>query len=366
MIPLARPTLPKLSSIQKKIKSVFKSGMLTNARYVNEFEEKCAKFLGVKNVVAVASGTAALTLILKCLKLKGEVILSSFTFTSDVSALLWCGLTPVFADIDPKTFNLNPASIQEKITKNTSAILATHVFGNPCKMEKIEKIAKKNNLKVIYDAAQAFGSTYKGKSVFNFGDASIVSFTPTKVITTAEGGLVVVENKKLVKILKLGRNNGDSFNREEEFLGITARLNEFSAILGIEGLKILNKSLRKRIKIVKLYKKELARVPGISFQEISKNNFSVYKDFTILVDEKKFGTSRNNLLKELLKRKIESKAYFYPPLHKKKICVKYRNSFLPQTDHVSACIMSLPFYSHMPEKYVIRVCSIIKKCYERK
>jgi len=365
MIPLARPTLPRLSSIQNKLKNIFKSGMLTNARYVKEFELGCAKFLDVENAVAVSSGTAALILVLKCLKLKGEVILSSFSFTSDASALLQCGLTPVFVDIDPGTFNIDPDLIQKKINSKTVAILATHVFGNPCEVEKIEKIARMNHLKVIYDAAHAFGSTYKGKSVFQFGDASIVSFTPTKVMTTAEGGLIVVKDKNLPRILELGRNNGDSFDRKEEFLGITARMNEFSAILGIEGLKILNKSLIRRLKIVDLYKKNLKNIPGISFQQVEPDYFSVYKDFTILVNEQKLGISRDNLLKELQRRKIECKTYFYPPLHKKNICFKYRNVFLPQTDYVSGSIMSLPLYSHMPEKYVIKVCFVIKKLYEK-
>ena len=366
MIPLARPTLPKLNSMQRKMQDIFKSGMLTNAKYVAEFEKEAAKFLGVKNTVAVSSGTAALTLVLKCLQLKGEVILPSFTFTSGASALLWCGLTPVFADIDPETFNIDPNSIEKKITKKTSAILATHVFGNPCEVKKIEKIAKKHNLKVIYDAAHAFGSTYKNKSVFNYGDASMVSFTPTKVFTTAEGGLVVVKDKNLVKTLKLGRNNGDSFNRNEEFLGITARMNEFSAILGIEGLKVLKKNLERRMRIINLYKKELNNISGISFQQISPKNFSVYKDFTILVNEKKFGISRDNLLKELLKRKIQTKTYFYPPLHQKKICSKLPKSFLPNTNYISSHIMSLPLYSHMPEKYVKQVCAVIQKAYVKK
>lgn len=364
MIPLARPTLPKLSSVQKKLESIFQSGMLTNAKYTAEFEKRCARFLGAENVIAVSSGTAALMLLLKCLNLKGEVILPSFTFTSGASALLWCGLTPVFADIDQETFNLDPALIQEKITAKTCAIMATHVFGNPCEMEKIEAIAKKNNLKVIYDAAHAFGSTYKDKSVFTFGDGSAVSFTPTKVITTAEGGLAIVKDKNLEKLLRLGRNNGDSFNRDEEFLGITGRMNEFSAILGLESLKIFKNSLKKRMKIIDLYKKELNGLPGISFQKITPGAFSVYKDFAILVDEKKFGRPRDDLLKELLKRKIETKIYFYPPLHQKNICREYGDSFLPQTDYVSARIMSLPLYSHMPEEYVLKVCSAIKKLHK--
>ncbi len=366
MIPLARPTLPKLTSIQSKLKEIFKTGMLTNGKYVNEFERRCAKFLGVKNVVAVSNGTAAIVLSLKCLGLKGEVILPSFTFTSGAHSLLWCGLTPVFADIDPETFNIDPASIEKKITSKTTAILATHVFGNPCKIDKIQKIAKKYNLMVIYDAAHAFGSKYKDKSVARFGDAVIFSLSPTKVLTTGEGGLIALNNDKLAEIIKMGRNNGDSFKREEEFLGISARLNEFSAILGIEGLKILQKSLKKRFKLVNLYKKELSKLPGISFQKIIPDGFSIYKDLTILVNEKKFGISRDYLLKELLKNSVETKAYFDPPLHKKKVYRKYRNLSLPKTDFVSNHIMNLPLYSYMPRYYVVRVYSLIKKLSKKK
>lgn len=366
MIPLLKPTLPKLRSIQNKIRDAFETGMLTNAKYVKEFEAMCAKFLGIRNVIAVSNGTSALILSLKCLGLKGEVILPSFTFTSGGHSLLWCGLAPVFVDIDPETFNINPASIEKKISKKTSAILATHVFGNPCEIEKIQKIAKKYNLRVIYDGAHAFGSKYKQKSIVNFGDATIFSFTPTKVLTTGEGGLIATNNKKLAKLLKLGRNNGDSPKREEEFLGITARMNEFSAILGIEGLKILPRSLKRRLKLVNLYKKELVGVPGISFQKIMPSCFSVYKDLIILVDERKFGISRDDLLKELLKRKIETKIYFYPPLHKKKVYRKYKKLSLPNTNFVSGRIMSLPLYSHMPEDSVIKVCSVIKNSYKKK
>lgn len=365
MIPLLKPTLPKLSTLQGKLRHIFKTGMLTNAKYVRDFEKKSAEFLKAKNIVAVSSGTSALILAIKCLRLKGEVILPSFTFTSTGHSLLWCGLTPVFADINPKTFNIDPDSIRRKITAKTRAIIATHVFGNPCPIDEIQKIVDKYNLKIIYDAAHAFGSKYKNKSVANFGDAVIFSLTPTKVLTTGEGGLIAVRNKKLEMILKLGRNNGDSFNRNEEFLGITARMNEFSAILGIEGLKILPKVLKTRLERVSLYKKELVNIPGISFQQILPSCFSVYKDLTILVDEKKFGKSRDNLSQELLNNKIETKVYFCPSLHKKKVYKKYRKIHLLNTDLISKQIMSLPLYSHMPKKEIIKVCSVIKKFYKK-
>ena len=360
MIPLCRPYLPKMKKLQKKFEEVLDSGMLTNSKFVQEFENDCSKFLGVKNTVAVSSGTSALILALKCLGIKGEVILPSFTFTSDGLSLLRLGLKPVFVDIDPQTLNINPDLIEKEITSKTSCILATHVFGNPCEIDKIQKIAKKHNLKVIYDAAHAFGSKYKNKSVVKFGDASIISFTPTKVITTGEGGLVVVKNKNLARIMRLGRNNGDSFNRKEEFLGITARMDEFSAILGIEGLKIIKENLRKRLKIVSLYKNKLGKVAGISFQKIKKGNFSDYKDFVIMVNSQKYGITRDNLLKNLKKNGIECKAYFYPALHQKIIYKKYLTSSLPVTDFISDSIISIPLYSHMPGDSVIKICSIIK------
>lgn len=356
--------MPKLNSIQGKLKDVFKTGIITDGKYVRKFEEQCAKFLKTKNVVAVSSGTSALILAIKCLNLKGEVILPSFTFTSGGHSLLWCQLAPVFADINPKTFNIDPDSIESKITQKTSAIIATHVFSNPCEIAKIQKIAQKHKLKVIYDAAHAFGSKYKGKSVANFGDIVIFSLTPTKVLTTGEGGLIITRNKKMAEILRSGRNNGDSFNRKEEFLGITARMNEFSAILGLEGLKILNKSLERRQKLASLYKKELANISGISFQQIADFNLSVYKDFTILVDKEKFGKTRDDLLRELLRNGIGAKVYFYPPLHKKEVYKGHKKTNLSNTDLVSSQIMSLPFYSYMPEKDIIKVCSVIKKLHK--
>lgn len=366
MIPLTRPTLPKIKTIKSKLKNIFDTGMITNSKYVKEFEKRCADFLEVKNAVAVSSGTAALVLSLKALNLKGEVILPSFTFTSAGHSLLWCGLKPVFIDIDPRNFNIDADLLEKKITSETAAIFPSHVFGNPCNIDKIQKIAGKYNLKVIYDAAHAFGSRYKGQSVAGFGNAACYSFTPTKVLTTGEGGLIATNDDSLAEKLVIGRNNGDSFNREEEFLGITARMGELNAILGIESIKILKKSLKRRLEIISLYKKALGSVPGIYFQEIPQDSFSVYKDFAILVEKEKFGMSRNDLLRELLARKIEAKVYFDPPLHKKKVYGEYKDEHLPNTEFINSRIMSLPLYSHMAKESVSEVANLIKGFYSKK
>lgn len=361
MIPLTRPALPKLNSLQSKLTDIFKSGMITNAKYTEEFEKKCAKYLGVKYAIAVSSGTSALMLAMKCLDLKGEVILPSFTFTSDGHALLWNNLKPVFVDVDVRTYNLDPDLIEKKITKKTSAILPTHVFGNPCQIDKIQKIAKKHKLKVIYDAAHAFGAKYKGRSIAAYGDLTMYSLTPTKVLPIGEGGLIVTNNKTLAYKLKLSKFNGDSFNRNEEFLGLSARLSETSAIVGIEGLKIFNPSMKRRLKLVDIYKKELDPISGITFQDELPVAKSVFKDLAIVIDKKKCGFSRDQLLKELLKNDIQTKVYFDPPLHKKKVYRKYRNLHLPATDFLSRHIIDLPLSSNMPVKDVKKVCWVIKK-----
>lgn len=366
MIPLTRPALPALKNLTPKMKEIFNSGMITNGKYVEQFEKECAKFLGVKYAVAVSSGTSAIMLLAKCLDLKGEVIMPSFTFSSSAHALLWCGIKPVFVDVDLETFNIDHDLIEKKITSKTTAIFPTHVFGNPCDIKKIQQFAKRHDVNVIYDAAHAFGSTYQGKSVACFGEASVFSFTPTKVLTTGEGGLIATNNNELTKKLRLARNNGDSFNRDEEFLGLSARMGEINAILGLEGLKILPQIIKKRLALVNWYKKELSGIEGIYFQAIKPTSTSVFKDMAIVVDAKKFGVSRDKLLRELLKMNIQTKVYFYPPLHKKRVYAKYKNVYLPNTDVISKNILDLPLYSHMSAGEIIKVCQVLKDIHNKK
>ncbi|MBI4234990.1 DegT/DnrJ/EryC1/StrS family aminotransferase [Candidatus Peregrinibacteria bacterium] len=365
LIPLTRPTLPKIESLTDKIAEILKSGMITDSKYVRLFEEECAKYLGVKYAVAVSCGTDALMMVLKCLDIKGEVILPSFTYSSGGHALLLSRIKPVFVDIEEETFNLDPKKIEAKITGNTAAIMPTHVFGNPCDIDRIEAIGRKNNLKIIYDGAHAFGSLYKNKSVAKFGDATIYSFTPTKVLTSGEGGLVVTDDRELDRKLRLAKLNGDSFNRDEEFLGFTARMSELQAILGLESLKLLDKSLQKRFKIIDYFKKVINSLDGISYQKIAPSSKSVYKDFAIIIDDKKTGFTRNELLAEFKKNNIQSKVYFDPPLHKKNVYAAYKSLILPNTDYVSSHILSLPLYSHMPLSEVKRVIKVIVRLFNK-
>ncbi len=365
-IPLARPSLPKLNDIIPRLKEILESGMITEHKFVGLFEKKCAEFLKVKYAIVTGSGTSALILAIKCLGLKGEVILPSFTYTSDAHALLWCGLKPVFADIDPETFTLDPTAALNKITAKTTAIMPTHVFGNPCDISAFEKIKRDRGLKNIYDAAHAFGSTYKNKSMSAFGDITIYSLTPTKVLTTGEGGLITTDNKTMAEKLRLAKFNGDSFDRKKEFLGMTSRMSEFQAIIGLANLDRLPADLKKRMALVEYFKKKLAGIKGIKFQKVGKMATSVFKDLTIVIDEKKSSFSRDQLLNEFKKDNIQTKVYFDPTLNKKKVYQEFANLKLPVTDYLADHIINLPLYCKMSKNDIDRVCRTVNDLSKRK
>lgn len=365
-IPLTRPALPELNDIKPMIKEILKSGMITEHKFVNLFEKKCAEFLGVKYAIVTSSGTCALLLALKCLRLKGEVIIPSFTYTSDAHALLWCGLKPVFADIDPETFTLDPKAVLKKISKKTVAIMPTHVFGNPCAISSFEEIRLKTGLKIIYDAAHAFGSTYRGKSMSAFGDIAIYSLTPTKVLTAGEGGLMTTNDRALAEKLRLAKFNGDSFDRQKEFLGLTSRLSELQAILGLANLEKLPVDLKKRLALVDYYKKKLAGVRGITFQKIDRGSTSVYKDLTVVINEKASGFKREQLFDEFKKNNIQTKIYFDPVLNKKKVYHRFAALKLPVTEYLAGHIINLPLYNLMRKTDADRVCRVIIELHKLK
>jgi dTDP-4-amino-4,6-dideoxygalactose transaminase len=200
MIPVTKPFLPKAKEYDTYLQSIWERQWLTNnGPLVNEFELKLKNYLNVEHLLFVANGTVALQIAIKALELKGEIITTPFSFVATTSSIVWEGCTPVFTDIDPETFNIDPQKIEDAITTKTSAILATHVYGNPCDIDSIQEIANRHGLKVIYDAAHCFGTLYKGKSVFEYGDISTTSFHATKLVHSIEGGAVFTQNSELLK-----------------------------------------------------------------------------------------------------------------------------------------------------------------------
>ena len=226
MIPVTKPYLPNKAKYQAYVDKIYESGWLTNnGSLVRELEERLTHYLGVKNLILVANGSLALQVAYKALNLSGEVITTPFSFVATTNTLLWEGLTPVFADNNPRTFNIDPQQIEAQITPKTSALLPVHVFGNPCEVEAIQAIADKHQLKVIYDAAHAFGSEYKNQSVLNYGDISTLSFHATKLFHTIEGGAVITNDDELAKKIRLLINFGITGPSSIEGLGTNAKMN---------------------------------------------------------------------------------------------------------------------------------------------
>lgn len=363
-MPITEPTIPPIKKLRKRYEQILKSKMITNSRYVQEFEKKVAEYLGVKHAIAVSSCTSGLMLIMKVLNLKGEVVLPSFTFHATAHAIVWNGLKLVFVDCDPQTYNIDPQEVEKSITSRTSAIIAVHIFGNPPDIERLEKIARKHKIKLIFDAAHGFGSKYKGKHVGGFGDAESFSLSPTKLLTAGEGGIVTTNSKEISDKIRIGRNYGDPGTYNPEFSGLSARMSEFNASLGLESLKTLEKNVIRRNRVVKLYKKLLSKLPGIKFQKIQKDDRSSFKDFSILIDERKFGISRDILYKALMAENIIVKKYFSPSVHKIKAFMAYsKNLYLPVTEKVSENSLSLPLSSHIKDAVIKKICRTVEKIY---
>jgi len=368
-IPITKPTLPSFDKIAPLLEETIKSGMITNATHVRSFEEGLKKYLGVKHVFAVSSCTSGLMLLFKSLGLKGEVILPSFTFSATGHALLWNNLKPIFVDVDPKTYNLDPLKVEEAITDDTSAILGVHLFGNPADIEKLEAIAKNSGIRLFFDTAHGFGSKYKGQPLGNFGDAEVFSMSPTKLLTAAEGGIIATNDEKIAYAVRIGRNYADPGDYNTQFEGLSARLSEFNAILGLKSLTMLDENVEKRQKIANLYIKGLKDIPGLFFQDIKADNRSSYKDFSVFVDSGEFELNRDQLVMVLEKENIITKKYFHPPLHKQKAFSQYFKEFdakLSNTNKLSECSISLPLFSHMELEDVLRISKVIKNVYDNR
>ena len=364
---VAQPTLPNYSLIDEKFRKIFKSRMLSNfSHYSNQFELNIQRLISVDKALAFPNCTSALMLAVKMLNLTGEVILPSFTFSATGHAIAWNGLTPVFTDIDPQTFNIDPDDVERKITDKTSAIMAVHVFGNPCEVTRLEDIAKRYNLKLIFDSAHALGSKYNGTSIGCFGDVECFSLSGTKVITSAEGGIATSNDKELMNKIDLGRNYGADDDYNCNYLGLNGKMSEFHAAIAIESISLLSDSVRARNEVVSLYKKRLSEIPGISFQYVPDEHVSTYKDFAIIIDRELFGMERDELINNLQQEDIYPKKYFSPPLHRMSFYknIDHKADGLENTDKVASNIICLPIFSHMRSDTIEKICFTIYRIWK--
>jgi len=355
MIPVTKAYLPNKAKYQSYVDRIFESGCLTNnGSLLQELERRLAEYLGVKNIILVANGSFALQLAYKALELKGEVITTPFSFAATTSTLAWEGLTPVFADIDLASFNIDPTEIEKRITANTSAVVPVHVFGNPCDVEAIEAIANKNNLKVVYDAAHSFGSQYKGQSVLNYGDISTLSFHATKLFHTIEGGAVITNSDELAKKVRLMINFGITGPTSIESIGTNAKMNEFEAAMGLCVLDDIEKIRQKRESIWQIYTEEL--LDAVKMQKWNEHSVNNASYAPILFDSEESLLKADARLKE---NDIFVRRYFYPSLDtleylgSKQVCKNSRD--------IASRILCLPMYPGLANDYIKKIINLIKE-----
>lgn len=339
MITVTKTYLPNIEKYKQYIEKIYETGWITNdGNFVNQLEKSLKEYLGVKNVVLVSNGTLALQVAYKLLNLEGEIITSPFSFVATTSSMVWEGLKPNFVDIDKNTLNINCREIEKKISKNTTAIVPVHVFGNGCEVDEIQRISKKHNLKVIYDAAHAFGIKYKEKSILNYGDISILSFHATKVFHTIEGGALIINDDTLYQKAKKMINFGISGPGLIEELGINAKMNEFQAAMGLCMLDDMNEILEKRKNVYEYYIKAFSGRKDLKLQLHNSNcNYNyAYMPIVFETEEKLLEVKLN-----LEKRNIYPRRYFYPSLDN---LYYLNNEHVETSNDISKRILCLPMY----------------------
>lgn len=356
---VTQSSLPPFDEYVNEIKSIWESHWLTNmGEKHNELENKLQSYLAVPNITLFTNGHLALECALSSFDLKGEVITTPFSFVSTTHAIVRCGLKPVFCDVNPIDFTIDVDKIEELITPNTCAILPVHVYGNVCDVERIQEIADKYNLKVIYDAAHAFGVTWKNLSIGNFGDASMFSFHATKVFNTIEGGAVTYNDAKLKRKLNDLKNFGITGLETVEYIGGNAKMNEFQAAMGLCNLKYIDFEISKRRAVFDRYMDNLGNVDGISLPKICNEVRTNYSYFPILLSS--FKKTRDQVYTELLEHGVFSRKYFYPLINDFE-CYSSEFSSLdtPIAKEVSNQILTLPLFADLNLDEVDLICNII-------
>lgn len=357
---VTRSSMPTLEEYVDEIKELWDSHWLTNMGKKHcELEKKMQDYLRVEHIELVTNGHMALELVMQSMGLKGEVITTPFTFASTTEAIIRSGLTPVFCDVNPDDYTIDVNKIEELITENTCAILPVHVYGNVCDVEKIDAIAKKHNLKVIYDAAHTFGEQYKGKGIGSYGDASCFSFHATKVYNTIEGGAICYNDVSLGKQMAAMKDFGISENGEVTCVGTNAKMNEFCAAMGICNLRHLDEEISKRKKVAELYDERLRNVKGVKLNCKQSDLVSNYAYYPIVIDKSVVGFGRDELYEKLVQNNIYARKYFYPLTSQFPCFAGKYGDTTPVARYLSESVLTLPMYADLEEECVEKICDVI-------
>jgi dTDP-4-amino-4,6-dideoxygalactose transaminase len=362
-LPLARPAIADPDAVASMARSILDSGVMTNGPTVRRLEARAADYLGVRHCVAVASCTAGLMLVLRASGLSGDVVLPSFTFSATAHAVVWNGLRPLFADVRPDDLLLDPSAVERSAGVRTSAILATHTYGAPCDVEALGEVARRNGIRLFFDAAHAFGSRRGGAMVGAFGDAEVFSLSPTKLLIAGEGGIIATNDDTLADRCRFGRDYGNPGDYDTRFVGLNARMSELHAATALASFEDLEERIEERNQLAERYRKLLGELPGIGFPVVAEGDRSTYKDLTILVDADELGMGAAELAQALDAEGIQTRRYYAPPVHRQRAYRAFgpSNGSLPVTDAAAARVLTLPLWVGMGEERVDGVAAALAR-----
>ncbi|MDM8517266.1 aminotransferase class I/II-fold pyridoxal phosphate-dependent enzyme [Desulfobacterales bacterium HSG16] len=361
---VGRPNIADRKRLLERMNDILDRRWLTNGGiYVQEFERKIAHMIGVKHCIAMCNGTMALEIAIRALGLTGEVIIPSFTFIATAHALQWQEIAPVFCDIDPEIFTIDPDKIEQMITPKTTGIIGVHVWGRVCDTDALTNIAKDYNLRLLFDAAHAFACSHKGQMIGGFGDAEIFSFHATKFFNTFEGGAVATNNDELAAKIRLMKNFGFSGKDNVIHIGTNGKMTEISAAMGLSSLESLDEFIAVNYQNYKHYQRELNDIPGVTLVSYDENEASNYQYIVLVIDENVTGISRDRLVDILHAENVIARRYFYPGCHQME---PYRSYFphagllLPRTEQLVKKVMSLPTGTTIGESEIAEICCILR------
>jgi dTDP-4-amino-4,6-dideoxygalactose transaminase len=365
---VGRPNIGNRQRLLERINDLLDRRWLSNnGPYVQQFEQRVADFLGVKHCIAMCNATVALEITSRAVGFTGEVILPSFTFIATAHALQWQEITPVFCDIDPCTHSIDPGKVEQMITARTTGIVGVHLWGRACDVEALAEIARRHNLRLIFDAAHAFGCSYKGKMIGSFGQAEVFSFHATKFFNTFEGGAVVTNDDELANKIRLMKNFGFSGYDNVIYIGTNGKMSEVSAAMGLTGLESLDEFVAVNRCNYHCYRHELQNLPGIRlflYDETEKCN---YQYIILEIDEAITHITRDQLMQVLWAENVLARRYFYPGCHRME---PYRSHFphagllLPETEELSTRVLSLPTGTAVEPEDIRSIAQIIRLAVE--
>ncbi|MGA2315954.1 MAG: aminotransferase class I/II-fold pyridoxal phosphate-dependent enzyme [Thermodesulfobacteriota bacterium] len=358
------PNIGNRSRLLSRISDMMDRRCLTNnGLYVSEFEAKITELLGTRHCIATCNGTLALEIAIRAAELTGEVIIPSFTFVATAHALQWQGITPIFCDVNPRTHNIDAGQIEALITARTAGIIGVHLWGRPCDVESLTAIAQRHKLKLLFDAAHAFGCSYQGRMIGNFGDAEIFSFHATKFFNTFEGGAVVTNNEDLASKIRLMRNFGFSGYDNVISIGINAKMSEVAAAMGLTGLESLDEFISTNYRNYKQYQHELEGIPGVQLLQYNEAEKCNYQYIVLEIDENLTKVSRDQFIEILHAENVLARRYYYPGCHN---MMPYRQDAincglkLSETERLAKRVLTLPTGTAIGLSDIINICQIIR------